>query len=62
MSKKQTGAPPQKNKKKPFTYINVPVSFEENEALKNESVEQFGKQSKPMVIRHYLKPIFDKIK
>jgi hypothetical protein len=62
MAKKQTGAPPQKNKKKPFTYINVPVSFEENEALKNASLDQFGKQSKPMLIRHCLKPIFDKIK
>jgi hypothetical protein len=59
---KQKGAPPQKNKKKPFTYINVPVSFEENEALKNASFEQFGKQSKVMLIRSLLKPIFDKIK
>jgi hypothetical protein len=58
---KQKGAPPQKNKQKPFTYINVPVSFEENEALKNASLDQFGKQSKPMLIRHLLKPIFDKI-
>jgi hypothetical protein len=59
---KQKGAPPQKNKQKPFTYINVPVSYEENEALKNASLDQFGKQSKPMLIRHLLKPIFDKIK
>jgi hypothetical protein len=58
---KQKGAPPQKNKQKPFTYINVPVSYEENEALKNASLDQFGKQSKPMLIRHLLKPIFDKI-
>jgi hypothetical protein len=58
--RKQKGAPPQKNKQKPFTYINVPVSFEENEALKKASLEQLGKQSKPMIIRHYLKPIFDK--
>jgi hypothetical protein len=62
MSKKQTGAPPQKNKKNTFTKVNFPVTFEQNEALKEESIRLFGSQNKVKVIGHYLKPLFDKIK
>jgi hypothetical protein len=59
---KQKGAPPQKNKKIEFTKVNFPVTFEQNEALKQESMRLFGSQSKVKVIGHYLKPLFDKIK
>jgi hypothetical protein len=62
MAKKPTGAPPQKNKKIEFTKVNFPVTFEQNEALKQESMRLFGSQSKVKVIGHYLKPLFDKIK